>query len=478
MNVKAEEKGIKLRVNFTSALPAQVHSDPGRLRQVFTNLVGNAIKFTAQGEVRLDLYMQPGDRANSPGEPLLCVDIADSGIGIAAHRLESIFEPFVQAEASTTRQFGGTGLGLTISRRFARALGGDVRASSEPGRGSVFHVSITTGLDTTTLQAAPWLSVAQLQALQQHSAHAAQNSAPTTRWQFPPATVLVVDDGTENRELVRLVLQEVGLQVIEAENGAVALKQVAQHAPALVLMDIQMPVMDGNTATRTLREQGATLPVLALTANAMKGFETDIAQNGFTGYLTKPIDIDLMLATLATYLGGVQVAAGAETSGAVEAAAEPDTPTTTPPTPPTPTAITSRLAQHPRLARVAANFCQQLPSKLADMQQLLDTADWAALAAQAHWLKGAGGTVGYDDYFEPAKALEASARSSDAAASAQVMAQLHSMALRTVAPVLPMVTKPVATTATATTATTTTATATTTTTTTTPAPVPRSAEVV
>ncbi len=431
MNVKAEEKGIALKVNFASALPAQVHSDPGRLRQVFTNLVGNAIKFTAQGEVRISLHMQ----TSSKGDAVLCVDIADSGIGIAANRLESIFEPFVQAEASTTRQFGGTGLGLTISRRFARALGGDVRASSEPGRGSVFHVSLTTGLDSAALQAAAWLSVAQLQALQQQGAATASSSAPATTWQFPPATVLVVDDGAENRELVRLVLQEVGLQVIEAENGEIALKQLAKHAPALVLMDIQMPVMDGNTATRTLRAQGAVLPVLALTANAMKGFEHDIAQNGFTGYLTKPIDIDLMLATLATHLGGVQVAAQATNNAAADAPqAVRDTQTAAEQS--TAVAITSRLAQHPRLARVAANFCQQLPSKLADMQQLLDAADWAALAAQAHWLKGAGGTVGYDDYFEPAKALEASARSGDAAGSAQVMAQLHSMALRTVAPVV------------------------------------------
>jgi signal transduction histidine kinase/DNA-binding NarL/FixJ family response regulator/HPt (histidine-containing phosphotransfer) domain-containing protein len=426
MAVKAEEKGIALRVNFTSALPAEVQTDPGRLRQVFTNLVGNAIKFTAQGEVRIDLHMamQAGQ------EPLLCVDIADSGIGIAANRLESIFEPFVQAEASTTRQFGGTGLGLTISRRFARALGGDVRASSQPGRGSVFHVSINTGLDADALQAAPWLTAQQLQALQQQADEAQSSGVPATRWQFPPATVLVVDDGSENRELVRLVLQEVGLQVIEAENGAVALQQVAHHQPALVLMDIQMPVMDGNTATRTLRERGTTLPVLALTANAMKGFEHDIAQNGFTGHLTKPIDIDAMLATLARYLGGVQVAAAA-TPRSAEAGLE------VPPTAPAQvaeSAITSRLAQHPRLARVAANFCQQLPSKLADMQALLQAANFSELAAQAHWLKGAGGSVGYDAYFGPAKALEAAARSGDATASGAVMAQLHSMAQRTVAP--------------------------------------------
>ncbi len=438
MNVKADEKGIALRVVFDSALPAHIHSDPSRLRQVFTNLVGNAIKFTATGEVRISVRVL---QSVGPNNALMQIDIADSGIGIPTHRLESIFEPFVQAEASTTRKFGGTGLGLTISRRFARALGGDVVASSQPGVGSVFHVSIATG----SLTGATWLQPKDLVALQQRDAVA---SAEQVTWRFPKCKVLVVDDGNENRELVRLVLTDAGIAVIEAENGAVALEQVAAHQPDLVLMDIQMPVMDGSAATQELRKRGLGLPVLALTANAMKGFEREIESGGFTGHLTKPIDIDHMLATLAHYLGGERVMttvavatfAAAPTltlsigTSAATAAPLPASAAAAPKAGDRGEPLQSRLATHPRLARVARSFCEQLPNKLDEMQGALNAGDFKALSALAHWLKGAGGTVGYDAFFEPARDLEHAAAEANTPAAQHQMQRLHELALRVVAP--------------------------------------------
>jgi PAS domain S-box-containing protein len=439
MNVKADEKGIALRVVFDSALPAHIHSDPSRLRQVFTNLVGNAIKFTATGEVRISVRVVQATGANAL-QSVMQIDIADSGIGIPTNRLESIFEPFVQAEASTTRKFGGTGLGLTISRRFARALGGDVVATSQPGLGSVFHVSIATG----DLTDAIWLQPHDLVALQQRDTVA---SAEQVTWRFPNCKVLVVDDGNENRELVRLVLTDAGIEVIEAENGAVALEQVDAHQPDLVLMDIQMPVMDGSTATQELRKRGLSLPVLALTANAMKGFEREIESGGFTGHLTKPIDIDHMLATLARYLGGEKLVS----TGAAAAPAAVPTMTVSATTSSTTTALPattshapmarprgeplhSRLATHPRLARVARSFCAQLPYKLDEMQGALSSGDFKALSALAHWLKGAGGTVGYDAFFEPARDLEHACAQADASDAQHQMERLHQLALRMVAP--------------------------------------------
>jgi signal transduction histidine kinase/CheY-like chemotaxis protein len=431
MNVKADEKGIALRVVFDSALPAHIHSDPSRLRQVFTNLVGNAIKFTATGEVRISVRMLEA-HSSAPQHSLMQIDIADSGIGIPTHRLESIFEPFVQAEASTTRKFGGTGLGLTISRRFARALGGDVVATSQPGMGSVFHVSIATG----DLSGVHWLPPEALASLQLRDLRA---SSQQVVWRFPKCKVLVVDDGAENRELVRLVLSDAGIDVIEAENGAIALEQVATHRPDLVLMDIQMPVMDGSTATQELRKRGLSLPVLALTANAMKGFEREIESGGFTGHLTKPIDIDHMLATLATYLGGERVEPTENERAPVQqptlsVSANTSAITTTPSFTPRGAPITSRLATHPRLARVARSFCEQLPYKLDEMQRALSAADFPALSALAHWLKGAGGTVGYDAFFEPARDLEHAAVAADAATARGEMERLNQLALRVVPP--------------------------------------------
>ncbi|MFY8088211.1 MAG: ATP-binding protein, partial [Rubrivivax sp.] len=290
MRVKADEKQIGLDVVYPQSLPAEMLADPARLRQIITNLVGNALKFTQKGGVRIEVKLLQ----QSP-TVVLGIDVSDSGIGIAQDKLEAIFEPFVQAEASTTRQFGGTGLGLAISRRFARALGGDIRASSVPGQGSTFHVT----LDVGELQAGPWLPADVLAS--HHQGNSADNDL---RWVFDGQTVLVVDDGAENRELVRLVLEGAGLRVVEAENGAVALQQVTEHRPEMVLMDVQMPVMDGYTATQRLREMGYTQPIMALTANAMKGFEREIEGSGFTGYLTKPVDIDALLADIGRRLGG------------------------------------------------------------------------------------------------------------------------------------------------------------------------------
>ena len=432
MQVKATEKGIGLRVDLQAPLPAQIATDPGRLRQVITNLVGNAIKFTASGEVRIEVRMRDG-RDGGP----LCIDVVDSGIGIPADRLEAIFEPFTQAESSTTRRFGGTGLGLTISRRFARALGGDIVASSRPGAGSVFHVT----LDAGDLAGARWLDAAALAAAGDAAADA---GAGATRWRFPARRVLVVDDGAENREFVRLVLEEVGLVVVQACDGQAAIEAVERERPDLVLMDMQMPVMDGATATRRLRERGSTLPILALTANAMKGFEAEIEAAGFSGHLTKPVDIERLLAALAERLGGERIGASAAApdlgatsaappgaSGVADAGAEPGAAV---PGGVVAEPIVSRLANHPRLARVARTFCAQLPAKLAEMRESLAQGDFASLALQAHWLKGAGGTVGYDAYFEPARALEGGATQADAQQCAQLLAALETMAARTVAP--------------------------------------------
>ncbi len=428
MRVRAEEKGLALTVDFSQSLPATVLTDPPRVRQIVTNLVGNALKFTPSGtvtvSVRLHLDVVPAR---------LSIDVADTGVGIASDKLEAIFDPFVQAEVSTTRQFGGTGLGLAISRRFARALGGDIVASSVPGQGSTFHVS----LDPGPLDDVHWLAPEQLAAT-----HRREPSVVATRWVFEPRRVLVVDDGPENRELVRLVLEGAGLVVIEAENGAVALERVANDAPELVLMDVQMPVMDGYAATRALRDRGCTLPVLALTANAMKGFEQDIEAAGFTGYLTKPVDIDALLAALALRLGGKpEEASDSPAAAAAVHATEPSVsvdPVAPPPAtlaaPVSTAPIVSRLARHPRLSRVVRTFGRTLPGKLQAMEDALAGRRLNELAELAHWLKGAGGTVGFDDFFEPAREFEQHARAGRFDELERCLQLLQGLAARIVLP--------------------------------------------
>ena len=418
MRLRAEEKGVSLAVEFPQALPAAVRTDPARVRQIVTNLIGNALKFTRDGLVSVSIGVhRPPD-----GAAQLVIDVADTGIGIAPDKLDAIFEPFVQAEASTTRQFGGTGLGLAISRRFARALGGDITVTSVPERGSTFHVT----LDAGALEGVAWLAPDALAAAHGRVADAPERST----WRFPARRVLVVDDGVENRELVRVVLEGAGLQVVEAHDGAMALAQVEATRPDLVLMDVQMPVMDGYTATRRLREQGCCLPVLALTANAMKGFETEIAAAGFTGYLTKPVDIDGLLAELARHLGGQRVAEPAESSPEFAAPAPVATAAATPAGAP----IVSRLAGHARLARVVRTFGQTLPEKLHAMDEALAAGRFDELAALAHWLKGAGGTVGFDEFFEPARQFEQHARAGRLPELTAGLRELHALAARLVIP--------------------------------------------
>ena len=272
-------------------------ADPARLRQIMLNLLSNAIKFTPTGGVRVVLDCES---AGAVGRYV--IEVHDSGIGVSADRIESMFDPFTQADASITRRFGGTGLGLTISRKFARALGGDIVATSRPGAGSVFTLTFDTGpLDET-----PMLASGDLE-----TDDADLPAAGRERWRIPPARVLVVDDGPENRELVALVLAEHGLWVDEAENGQVAVDKIAAGGFDLVLMDMQMPVLDGYDATRLLRNRGFTLPVIALTANAMAGYEKKVLAAGCSAYITKPVDIDALLAAVAGFLGGEKLAGGA-----------------------------------------------------------------------------------------------------------------------------------------------------------------------
>jgi CheY-like chemotaxis protein len=427
---RAESRGLTLQLRFDAPLPATIVGDPARLRQILTNLVGNAIKFTERGGVTVHLRLAagPAGAAGSAGSaaaagaagPHYRIDVQDTGIGIPEDKVTSVFEPFVQAEASTTRRFGGTGLGLTISRGFARAMGGDIGASSVYGQGTTFSVCLPTGA---------LAGVAMLPAAALAAATAATLAAPAQHWRFPPARVLVVDDGSENRQLVRVLLEEVGLRVAEAENGQLALDHVASQPVDLVLMDMQMPVMDGATATRRLRDSGCVLPILALTANAMKGFEAELDAAGFTGFLTKPIDIDALMRTLAERLGGVPVDAPVPAPVATRAA-----PASAPAAglgdlasgPP----IVSRLADNPKLSRIAARFVAQLPAKLLQMDQAAGQGDMAELAALAHWLKGAGGSMGFDVLFEPAKALEDAAHADDPAAADVVLGALHGLAAR------------------------------------------------
>ena len=400
LGLKAREKGITLSMRLVARVPERVQSDPARLRQVILNLLSNAVKFTEKGSVEVLLACSGSSYT---------VEVSDTGIGMDPSRVETMFDPFTQADASITRRFGGTGLGLAISRKLARALGGDLTATSQPGVGTTMLLSFETG----PLEGVKLLSAADIAARSE-----AGPAAVRTRWKIPSACVLVVDDGAENRELLSLVLAEQGLWVEEAENGQAALDKMDLVACDLVLMDMQMPVMDGYEATRELRRRGVQVPIVALTANAMKGYEAEVLAAGCTAYLTKPVDIDLLLQRVAQLLGGhaeeVEAHSGfASVFGDLSAEPEADA-----------GPVRSRFADNPKLAPIVRKFAARLQQQLRHAGDALTGSDLAEVARLAHWLAGAAGTVGYDAFTRPARELEAAAKAGDAQACAAVLQRI------------------------------------------------------
>ncbi|TVT70312.1 MAG: response regulator [Denitromonas halophila] len=413
IGVRAKEKNLRLDLVVDGRIPETIQSDPARLRQILTNLIGNALKFTEHGGVTVALTL---DASNDPAT--LRIDVRDTGIGIAPDKVDQVFDPFVQADSSVNRRFGGTGLGLAISRRLARAMGGDVTATSVPGEGSTFSIALTTG----SLEGVRLLDDAALQA-----SVAVNAEVETARWILPKnARILVVDDGAENRELVATVLGEFGLTLDEAENGQIAVGMAHAKAYDLILMDMQMPVMDGFTATRTLREAGLTTPIVALTANAMQGYEQEVIAAGCTAYLTKPVDIDALLATVAHIVGGHREGSHPAAVAASPAVDAPSVPDRSP--------IPSRLATKTRMHPVIGKFVLRLHEQMRAIDAAHAVHDFNALVELAHWLRGAGGTVGFDAFTEPAAELETAARAKDAALSAQWVETLRNIAERITAP--------------------------------------------
>ena len=244
----------------------------------------------------------------------------------------------------------------------------------------------------------------------------------SSSWHFPPSELLVVDDALENRELLKLLLEDLGLDVTLAEDGLQAVNAVKDKSFDLVLMDIQMPVMDGYEAVAEMRKIGFDRPIVALTANAMKGYELRILEAGFSHYQTKPIDIDKLTNLLSTLLGGEIVAALSEPDKTSKVPAQVElTPDSSAEQP-----IYSTLAvSSPRFVAIIQSFLEKLDNQIIVMHDTLNSEDWTQLFALGHWLKGSGGTCGFEATFDPAFALEEAAKAKDKQAAVQAIADIE-----------------------------------------------------
>jgi len=400
MRPHADQRGIQLAVDYPGEVPETILTDEARLRQSLVNLLGNAIKFTEQGEVRIVVTFLPAWRN---GAAAVKFEVVDTGIGICREVLAGLFQPFTQGDSATARKFGGTGLGLAISRHLTELLGGELSAKSVPGQGSTFTLIVPTGdlrgvkmlqRPTEALQdagSAPWRPVAE---------------------NLRGIRILLAEDGFDNQELIRLVLRKAGAEVHIVANGRLAVEKAEAGSFDLILMDINMPEMDGYQATRILRDRGYRQPILALTANAMSGDKERCLAAGCNDHVAKPIDQARLIHLIAAHVGPV-ASEGRETPA---------------PTQETPAGATgpvaSQYAADPEMATILAGFVERLPGRVDAMRQTLARGEYEDLQRLAHNLKGSGGSYGYASLTEASRLLETAAKGRDEEGAAAALAEI------------------------------------------------------
>jgi PAS domain S-box-containing protein len=380
--LRAQEKGLALVCELAPGVPTNLVGDPMRLRQVLLNLIGNAIKFTEAGEVSLRVTSD-GDAAVPTA---LRFTVADTGIGIPAEKLAQVFERFTQADSSTTRRFGGSGLGLTISKRLVELMGGRIWVESRLGEGSVFAFAAPFEVWT----AAP------------HGA-----DVPDRRDSDAPLRalrILLAEDSPDNCTIAMAYLEATPYRVEVAETGAIACKMFASGHYDLVLMDRQMPVMDGLTATRTIRawEQAnnrPATPIIALTASALKGDREKCLAAGCTAFLTKPIKQEVLLQAIREHTALVAPASA-------------------------PAAAPSLVQAFPRLAAKVPAFLKNRRLDVVTMLDALSRGDLETIARLGHDMKGAGASCGFQAITDIGAGLEAEAGRADADAARRWVGQL------------------------------------------------------
>jgi CheY-like chemotaxis protein/HPt (histidine-containing phosphotransfer) domain-containing protein/anti-sigma regulatory factor (Ser/Thr protein kinase) len=383
---RADEKGLALVCEIAPNVPGDLVGDPTRLRQVLLNLIGNAVKFTERGEVSLHVMLEPGTPV-----PTLRFTVSDTGIGIAPEKLVRVFERFTQADTSTTRRFGGSGLGLTISKRLVELMGGRIWVESEVGKGSMFAFAVPFEI---------WVGATLRGAV-------AVGSDP----ELPllALRILLAEDSPDNCLVTLAYLEDTPYLVEIAETGAIAYDMFASRQYDLVLMDRQMPVMDGLTATRKIRaferaNGRPPIPIIALTASALKGDREMCLAAGCTAFLTKPIKQEVLLQAIRAHSIAAQ-----------------------------PLSKVESLREDAVFVVVKSNITDRIPAYLQncrqnviDIRNALDRVDFETVTILGHNMSGSGGMFGFQAITDIGAALQHAAESSDTDASRQWVGELSS----------------------------------------------------
>ena len=383
---KAQQKGVALHYECAPGAALTVAGDPTRLRQIVTNLVSNAIKFTEQGWVRVTQRAVVRD----DGKTLVRIEVADTGAGIPKDKLALIFDKFTQADSSITRKYGGTGLGLAITQKLAELHGGTIRVESEVGKGSTFTVEIP-------------FDVLQMEAPVAVSAPAAAAEVPTS-----VAHLLLVEDNPVNQRVVLAMLKKKGYLIDVANNGQEAL-EILEHAEepyGLVLMDVQMPILDGLEATRAIRRDGrwATLPIVAMTAHAMTGDQERCLQAGMDAYLSKPLKAATLISTIEQHLRADAPKRPVEPARAERQEALPE--------------------EQALMRSMLRLFVQLAPDRMKKLRYAAEIQDANTLLAEAKAIQVVAKQVGSVPLGQGARRIEAAAAREDFAA---VLAEIDSL---------------------------------------------------
>jgi signal transduction histidine kinase/ligand-binding sensor domain-containing protein/CheY-like chemotaxis protein/HPt (histidine-containing phosphotransfer) domain-containing protein len=422
---KASGKGLALGWQLGEGVPVAVESDAARLRQILVNLLDNAIKFTAQGGVRLEVEVVPSETGAAGDAIELRFTVRDTGIGIPADRMDRLFRPFSQADSSTTRVYGGTGLGLVISRRLVERLGGTMQVESEPGRGSIFSFTILCRTAETPAFHLP------SPAGDESGGHTAAEPPAAGR---PPLRVLLAEDNSINQKVALLMLGRLGYRADVATDGFEVLDALKRQRYDLILMDVQMPGMDGLEATRRIR---AELPperqprIIAMTANAMREHQEDCHAAGMDDFLAKPVLLDDLRG--AFQRSRCEEGAGASEKDELKDATPPLRPTELPVLDPGRIASLRRLGEltgQPLVRDVVDGFLKETPGRLDRMRGALVRGDAEELAFIAHSLKGSSGQLGALRVAALSGELEGRGKNEDLDGASGLLAEIEREAAR------------------------------------------------
>ena len=403
---QALQKGIEFRLCFDSAIPKTMVSDPTRLTQIITNLLSNAIKFTSKGSVVATVRCSQID-----GEDQLDIEVRDTGIGMTNEQIGTIFDPFVQADTSTTRQFGGTGLGLSITRQLTQLLGGSLSVESVMGDGSAFTATIpVTAVENNSIE---WIKIDRIGDLAKH-----EDNTTLLKGELSGIHVLIVDDATTNQEMLSYFLTNSNAKTTIAQNGREAIDLIeACDEFDVVLMDMQMPVMDGKSATRILRANGFDKPIIAITANTMKGDEEKCLAAGCSRYMSKPIDTNQLIKTVCQFANRATIEYEPPNAVAVEYEVDANDArctdtnpvydsTVEPITSKVPVATLEALPDTEPFRGWAVEFVFKLQEKMPLFIDAISSRDKEGLKTLAHWAKGTAGTIYLSEIAELSATLE------------------------------------------------------------------------